>query len=577
MDRQKVSRKLRERASTRKSRPKKRKQYFNPKNAEASESSFSTAAKKLKGQDKIIVPQDSSVEYRILNFITVFAAISAIVKCKVCDGNVKFQTTSARGLGFKVAVICEKYNIQTIPSCPFVGHTYEINRRFIFVMRVLGLGLKGCQKFCGLMDMPQFFVHNTYDIIATNILGCVKEVSSNLFHKAMKEEKQLCKQQNVENTVELTVSGDGTWKKRGFTSLYGVSSIIGYYTGKVLDIAVKSSYCKMCEFWSKREGAAEYEEWFETHSNKCTINHEGSSGKMEMDAITEMFKRSEEKYDVKYTNYIGDGDSKTYGSIIKSAPYGDIPIIKKECIGHVQKRMGRRLRECKKKNKGLGGRDKLTGTMIDKLTVYYGLAIRRNCHSVEKMTNAIWATYLHYSYDHSKCPIGVESWCSWQCAAAKDELEEFRYDYKALPQEVLHAIKPIYTDLTKQELLERCVGGFNQNNNESFNQLIWKISPKIIPGGLVTVELAANISACMFNEGFGSLLQLYEAMGIHCGPNIHLYAVTEDTTRITTADRRTQEATREGRMLRRQHQMHILEASTSAEGLLYGPGIDDTV
>lgn len=296
-----------------------------------------------------------------------------------------------------------------------------------------------------------------------------------------------------------------------------------------------------------------------------------------MDAITEMFKRSEEKYDVKYTKYIGDGDSKTYGSIIKSAPYGDIPIIKKECIGHIQKRMGRRLRECKKKNKGLGGRDKLTGTMIDKLTVYYGLAIRRNCHSVEKMTNEIWATYLHYSYDHTKCPIGVESWCSWQCASAKGELEEFTHDYKALPQQVLHAIKPIYTDLTNPELLERCVGGFNQNNNESFNQLIWKISPKIIPSGLVTVELAANISACMFNEGFESVLQMYEVMGIHCGPNIHLYAVTEDTTRITTADRRTQEATREGRMLRRQHQMDILEASTSAEGLLYGPGIDDTV
>lgn len=252
MDRRKVSRELRESANAHKSRPKKRKQYFNPKNAETSESSFSASAKKLKGQDKIIVPQDSSVEYRILNFITVFAAISAIVKCKVCDGNLKFQTTSARGLGFKVAVICEKCVIKTIPSCPFVGHTYEINRRFIFAMRVLGLGLKGCQKFCGLMDMPQFFVHNTYDIIATHIPGSVKEVSSKLFHKAVKEEKRLiCKEQNVENTDELTVSGDGTWKKRGFTSLYGVSSIIGYYTGKVLDIAVKCSYCKMCEFWSK--------------------------------------------------------------------------------------------------------------------------------------------------------------------------------------------------------------------------------------------------------------------------------------------------------------------------------------
>ena len=34
--------------------------------------------------------------------------------------------------------------------------------------------------------------------------------------------------------------------------------------------------------------------------------------------------------------------------------------------------------------------------MIDKLTVYYGLAIRRNAHSIRKMKNDIWATFYHY-------------------------------------------------------------------------------------------------------------------------------------------------------------------------------------
>ena len=42
-------------------------------------------------QEEIFVPRDSSVEYRILNFITVFAAISKYVKCKICDGEMKFQ------------------------------------------------------------------------------------------------------------------------------------------------------------------------------------------------------------------------------------------------------------------------------------------------------------------------------------------------------------------------------------------------------------------------------------------------------------------------------------------------------
>ena len=63
-----------------KSRNKKRKQVFNPKTANSVESSFSASAKKFKMQEEIVVPCDSSVEYHILNFIMVFAAISKYVK-----------------------------------------------------------------------------------------------------------------------------------------------------------------------------------------------------------------------------------------------------------------------------------------------------------------------------------------------------------------------------------------------------------------------------------------------------------------------------------------------------------------
>ena len=88
--------------------------------------------------------------------------------------------------------------------------------------------------------------------------------------------------------------------------------------------------------------------------------------------MVEMFKRSEELHGVRYKYYIGDGDSKTYTRIVKAIPYPGCEVCKKECIGHVQKRMGRRLREFQKGYKGLGGRCKLTGKVIDKLTVYYG-------------------------------------------------------------------------------------------------------------------------------------------------------------------------------------------------------------
>lgn len=178
--------------------------------------------------------------------------------------------------------------------------------------------------------------------------------------------------------------------------------------------------------------------------------------------------------------------------------------------------------------------------MIDKLTVYYGLAIRRNCDSVEKIYNAIWATYYHYCY-------------------------------------VAVAIFPVFTDLSSKNLLERCVGGFNQNNNESYNQLIWKISPKIVPAGSKTVEIAAYIAAGTFNEGMASLLYYMQAMGITLGPNAYSYAEKEDEKRVNISNIRARENTRDGIMARRQHLLELLEAAEASEGLLYGPGIDDSM
>ena len=43
---------------------------------------------------------------------------------------------------------------------------------------------------------------------------------------------------------------------------------------------------------------------------------------------------------------------KTY---VRAVPYGDIPIGKLECVGHVQKRVGAGLLTLVKEHKGIGG------------------------------------------------------------------------------------------------------------------------------------------------------------------------------------------------------------------------------
>lgn len=336
-------------------RSKKRKQYFNPKQSENVEKSFtSSSAEKLKIHDEINVPQ-SAVQYKIINFTLVFTAIFNSVTCsriidnKICNGKVNFSACQKQGLGFKIEVDCEKCDSTYIDSGKKVGQSYEINRRFIFVMRLLGLGLAGCNKFYGLMDLScSFLTQTVYDSYINQILECVCTVTDKLLSFAVNAEKnEMCAETGIDSS-DLTISSDGTWTKHGFTSLFSVTSVIGYYSGKVLDVFCKSSDCNQCEFWKKECTTAEFEEWHNQHieSNKCTAIHEGPSGNMEMQAIHKLFERSHDKYGVKYNNYIGDGDSKVYKKVLEAKPYGqDYQINKKECIGHVQKRMGTRLRE----------------------------------------------------------------------------------------------------------------------------------------------------------------------------------------------------------------------------------------
>ena len=79
------------------------------------------------------------------------------------------------------------------------------------------------------------------------------------------------------------------------------------------------------------------------------------------------------------------------------------PVVKEECVGHVQKRLSEAFRNYKKNLKGLkmsdGGRvegmGRLSDNVIDKMKKYYGRAIRENSCDLEKMKNSIWAIHHH--------------------------------------------------------------------------------------------------------------------------------------------------------------------------------------
>ncbi|GFU62204.1 uncharacterized protein TNCV_2474351 [Trichonephila clavipes] len=241
------------------------------------------------------------------------------------------------------------------------------------------------------MSLPNPVEQKSYDVINNKLSRVMKEVAEESMKRAAVEENS----SSPDNI--LTVSGDGTWKTRGHSSLIGVCTVIGAETG-VLDREVLSSFCKGCESYKGVKFGIKYNKWQRAHKISCRKNYSGSAGKMEVDGMLRIFNRSEKLYNLKFLNYIRDGDTKTFNALSENKPYGNDHLIQKiECVGHVQKRMGTRLRKLKlvysKKKlsdgKTIGGKGRLTDSLIDKLAHYYGNAIRCNSTSVKEMRKAI--------------------------------------------------------------------------------------------------------------------------------------------------------------------------------------------
>ncbi|GFS86726.1 uncharacterized protein TNCV_2407371 [Trichonephila clavipes] len=140
---------------------------------------------------------------------------------------------------------------------------------------------------------------------------------------------------------------------------------------------------------------------------------------MEAVGALRIFERSLIKGDLQYTEYYGDGDSK--GFLEVKDIYGENSVTELECIEHIQKRVGSRLRKLKKNTKGLDGKGKLTDKFIDKLQNCYGIAIRSNVGCLEKIQSAVIAAFFYccsrnQNPMHRQCPTGKDSWCKYKQA-----------------------------------------------------------------------------------------------------------------------------------------------------------------
>ena len=98
-----------------------------------------------------------------------------------------------------------------------------------------------------------------------------------------------------------------------------------------------SRYCYECTHRTTADKTSdEYRQWYDGHKDQCAINHTGSGPIHGIYRSTEDLAEICAKLGLRYTTVIGDGDSKSLAVLHENKPYGNTPIIKHKCVGHIQ-------------------------------------------------------------------------------------------------------------------------------------------------------------------------------------------------------------------------------------------------
>lgn len=479
----------------------------------------------------------------------------------------------------------------------------DINRRAALLSVDLGIGHQGLKDLCALLNMPPPNVKSTFDSHLHNLRDVTHDTSEldtsraaeSLRQRMLSEDPTL----NENDPIDVVVSYDGTWSKRGFTANHGIGVIMSMETGEVLDRYTCSKICGSCmnrSNWDKK--SKEYIEWYETHKDMCVMNYTGSSPSMETHAARVMWNRSIEKHNLRYKYMICDGDSKSFHAV--ECTYGDTEedkVVKLDCIGHVSKRMYRALDNVKKSNKGKlsdgkyvgGGSGRLTSTAggaISRLSDMYRNSIRQNSKQdinmndadavkkqVETMQNSIMAILHHEckiddNERHKYCPDSTEeepSWCEFKRAG---KMEDKPHHLDAV---FLDLLMPTFTRLSDKDLLVRCLNGYTQNQNESFNTLIWKRCPTFLWRGPGKIEIAVNLAVLYWNGGATKARQqMFQELGVEYGQYTDEASIAKDIKRVNESEKRLTDHELKKRVALAKRKTLAEEAKISKEGKTYG-------
>lgn len=525
--------------------------------------------------------------------------------CPDCltPNSLSIKTTSVLGYANSFNISCNECDYYTTfnssARLPRTTNTkappFDVNRRMVHTFSAMGKGLRGLEVFSMHFNMKAM-QNKSYRAHKKALLDATTQnVEKNLEMARCEVRKANMifsgndTDLNSNEPLDITVSYDGSWHKRGFTSKYGVGCCIEMTTGLVIDFEVLSKYCRSCDIMSNKlkDQPIVLEGWLKNHMPNCEKNYDGSSPMMEVEAAERIWSRSL-KHGFRYTTLISDGDSKTLSHLNSAKIYGDKEIEKIECINHVSKRLGTALRNLVKDNKKtgskLGGKSygSLKDTTITKLTTYYRNAIQNNIGSLDNMKKAVFATLMHCKStdsnpQHNNCPEGDQSWCFYNKYLAMN-LPPPPHETKIktpLREDVVAKLMPIYQRLGSSNLLSRCVDGKTQNANEALHGVLWSKCPKTTFVFKSTVLLRVSEGICTYNCGYlKTISEIQQACGLANSPGTQTSKIAKrfDNVRLSIAKKRKNEKYQEYKRKKKMAIQREEETMLEREGTTYATG-----
>ncbi|GFU10454.1 uncharacterized protein TNCV_2012071 [Trichonephila clavipes] len=131
---------------------------------------------------------------------------------------------------FDVEILRTVFNCLCCPSCLSVN--LQLTEDSIF-----GLSSETVCQFEHSFTVKKLHT----DLVKKKLLNVASVVSKNAMIEAADEVRKL---KNTSDVAECGVSVDGTWQRRGHSSLNGCVAVLSIDTGKVLDLEVMSKWCR---------------------------------------------------------------------------------------------------------------------------------------------------------------------------------------------------------------------------------------------------------------------------------------------------------------------------------------------